>query len=288
MQKETRPEIHEIGKRINMLPEEKELGHWMDHFYGYGAWQSRFWLVAHEESGGDLPAEVAEKVNYFYQSHGTTREPTLCNIRDVYKHCAVPEEIPRSGEYPTLYDYRFGSQARVSTAWKNLVAFEHGYLGQSLPNELHYQQKFFADPARQQEALIKLYPLPAPHSHAWYYSWLDQPRYPFLKNRPLYQQHFYAPRVATLFRHLRQYKPEVVLMYGMEQVNALKKSATEFFPGIRFKAVKAIPQHLPSYHRAEVEGTLLLITTQIPLLRHHRVETGFDWHAFGQHLASQR
>lgn len=271
-----------------MFPEEKALGHWMTHFYGYGSWQSRFWLVAHEESGGELPGEVAEKLNYFHRVHANAREATLCDIRDIYKHCSLPDEDAKANTYATQYEYRFGPKAQLNTAWKNLAAFEHGYLGLSLPDALHYQRTSFADPSRKQEALIKLYPLPAPHSHAWYYSWLDQPRYPFLKSRALYQQHWFDQRVATLFGHLRQHKPEVVLMYGMEQVNGLKKSAEAFFPGIRFKAVKAVPQHLPSYHRAEVEGTLLLITTQIPLLRHHRVETGFDWHAFGAHISTQR
>lgn len=270
-----------------MFPEEKALGHWMDYFYGYGSWQAPFWLVAYEESGGDLPGEVAEKVNYFHRVHASAHEPTLCDIRDLYKHCSMQEETSKTGVYTTQYDYRFGSQAQLSTAWKNLAAFEHGYLGQPLPDELDYQQKSFADLSRQQEALIKLYPLPAPHSHAWYYSWLDQPRYPFLKSRALYQQHLYAIRTARIFGNIRQHRPKVVLMYGMEQVNVLKKTAGEFFPGIRFKSVKAVPQHLPSYHRAAVDGTLLLITTQIPLLRHHRVETGFDWQAFGRHIAEE-
>jgi hypothetical protein len=30
--------------------------------------------------------------------------------------------------------------------------------------------------------------------------------------------------------------------------------------------------------------TLLLITTQVPTLRHNRKETGFDWLAFGQRV----
>jgi len=49
----------------SMLIEEKALNHWIDNFYGYGSWQARFWFIGHEESGGDVPEEVAEKFNSF-------------------------------------------------------------------------------------------------------------------------------------------------------------------------------------------------------------------------------
>jgi hypothetical protein len=53
-----------------MLLEEKALKSWIDNFYGYGAWHAKFWFVNYEESGGDLPEEVAEKLNYFYNLQG--------------------------------------------------------------------------------------------------------------------------------------------------------------------------------------------------------------------------
>ena len=83
---------------------------------------------------------------------------------------------------------------------------------------------------------------------------------------------------------MRTCKPEVVLMYGMDNINALKKSVQEFFPNAKFKIVKAIKQQIPQHHRADFDGTTLLITTQIPALRHNRIETGFDWQVFGKTL----
>jgi hypothetical protein len=32
----------------------------------------------------------------------------------------------------------------------------------------------------------------------------------------------------------------------------------------------------------------MLITTQIPALRHNRIETGFDWQAFGKSVKSEK
>jgi hypothetical protein len=50
----------------------------------------------------------------------------------------------------------------------------------------------------------------------------------------------------------------------------------------KFTMVKAIKQQIPQHHRADFHGTTLLLTTQIPSLRHNRIETGFDWYAFGK------
>ena len=71
-------------------------------------------------------------------------------------------------------------------------------------------------------------------------------------------------------------------MYGMNSIQTLKKSVQEYFDGIQFKMVKATRQQIPQHHRADVNGTTLLITTQIPALRHNRPETGFNWEAFGE------
>jgi hypothetical protein len=68
----------------------------------------------------------------------------------------------------------------------------------------------------------------------------------------------------------------------MENINGLKKSVEAFFPSTKFKSIKAVKMQTPQYHRAEINGTVLLITTQIPALRHGRIETGFDWQEFGR------
>ena len=73
-------------------------------------------------------------------------------------------------------------------------------------------------------------------------------------------------------------------MYGMENINGLKRSIQESLPGAKFKMVKAVKGQIPQHHRADVDGTTVLITTQIPALRHHRIETGFDWKEFGREI----
>jgi hypothetical protein len=85
-----------------------------------------------------------------------------------------------------------------------------------------------------------------------------------------------------ILENMSMYKPEVVLMYGMDNINLLKKSVEEFFHVSSFKMVRGIKRQTPQYHRIQLNGTLLLITSQIPALKHRRIETGFDWYEFGK------
>jgi hypothetical protein len=269
-----------------MLIQEKPLQHWIDHFYGYGSWNSKFWFISYEEGGGDLPEEVAEKLNYFFSTHHTVSTPTLCNIRDLYKQVAFQIDGPRADLFTNLHDYRFDKHAVLHGIWKNLIAFVHGYQNTPVPDLLTYQINSFAEPSGN-EAMIKLYPLPSPHNHAWYYSWLDLPQCRFLKSRKLYEEHVYQRRIQDILTLIKAHRPGVVLMYGMNNINTLKKSIQDFFKETKFKMVKATKQQIPQHHRADIEGTTLLITTQIPTLRHNRVETGFDWEEFGKLVKSE-
>jgi hypothetical protein len=266
-----------------MLIEEKSLQHWINHFYGYGSWDARIWFVSHEDGGGDLPEEVAEKLDYFSRAHPGAAGPTLCDIRLLYSNTAVRITGPRGATCKNLFDYRFGSHGLLNGVWKNLISFAHAFRNEPMPEPLAYQKNSFA---LLKEAMIKLYPLPAPHNHAWYYSWLDLPQHDYLKSRELYEAHVYQHRMQDILSGIGRHKPEVVLMYGMKNINFLKKSIQEFFPGAKFSMIEATPRQVPQHHLADLNGTLMLITTQLPSLRHNRIETGFDWEMFGRSAKS--
>ena len=265
-----------------MLIKPHTLDHWINHFYGYGSWKAQLWFVAHEEGGGDLPEEVAEKLDFFYDTHRAATTATLCDIRAVYRQVGIRWEGPKANVFSNRYEYRFGDRAVRNKVWENLIGFTCGYSDRHLPDMLEYQRHTFATPSSN-EALIKLYPLPGANHHGWNYNWLDLPEeFNFLKSRTLYQDHVYQQRIQNLLNAVQAYKPKVVLMYGMSTINVLKQSVCEFFPDVKFTLVKAIKQKIPQHHRVDLEYTKLLITTQIPALRHNRIETGFDWHAFGK------
>jgi len=266
-----------------MLIKEKALNYWIDHFYGYGSWSAPIWFIAYEEGGGDLPEEVANRFDYFYKTHSSTdNRSILCDIRELYRNVSFYAEGPRANLFSNLYEYRFGSNAILHGIWKNLIAFAHGYRKEKLPDLLSYQKDSFVTISAHREALITLYPLPSPHNHAWYYSWLDLPQSSFLKSRALYEQNAYQNRIHHILSNIWEYKPEVVLMYDMNNINELKKSVQQFFPEAKFKMIKGIKQQIPQHHQANFNGTTLLITTQTPALKHNRIETGFDWNQLGK------
>jgi hypothetical protein len=267
-----------------MLIQEDALKHWIDHFYGYGSWHAKIWFIAFEESGGDLPEDVAERTDYFLKAQ-PQQQPALCDIRDLYRHVQARLEGPRAQKFSTLYDHRFGKHAVIHGGWKNLIEFSFGLQDKMLPDLAAYQKEKFVLPAAQQEALITLYPLPAPHNHAWYYSWLDMPQFSFLKNRKLYQGTLYKSRIETILRNMRTYKPCVVMMFGMSAITSLKRSVQDFFPGSSFKTTNAEKLLTPQHHIADLGQTKLIITTQVPTLRHNRVETGYDWNFFGKQIS---
>lgn len=248
----------------------------------------RFRFVAYEEGGGDLPEEVAEKLNYFYNTHKGADEPILCDIRELYRRVTFDAEGPRSELFKTLHGYRFDANAILHGVWRNLISFVHGYNGEETGDRLEYQKTTFASDLAKREALIQLYPLPSPHDHAWYYSWLDLPQFSFLRRRSTYEEKVYPQRIQTILDYIKNYKPDVVLLYGMNNINGLKKSVQAAYSSAKFKMVKGTKLAIPQHHIANLDGTTLVITTQMPALKHNRAETGFDWEEFGKKVMTER
>ncbi len=263
---------------------EEALNHWIENFYGYGSWHAPVWFIAYEEGGGDKPKEVADKLNYFYRTHAPGSSQFLCDIRELYRNVEFHLDGPRAHLFSNLNDYRFGDHAVLHGTWKNLIAFASGLANSPTPDLLTYQQNSFAQTSKSNEAILRLFPLPA-HNHAWYYAWLDMPRLKFLESREAYEIHVFHNRMQTILEQINHYKPQLVLMYGMNKIERLKKVVRHFYPQSSFSMVKAVKNITPQYHIARLNKSMMVITTQIPALRHNRIETGFDWHTLGKSLA---
>ena len=270
-----------------MLIKEEKLAHWIDNFYGYGTWDSRVWFVAYEEDGGEVPGDVADRVDFFSSSNQISA-PTLCDIREVYRAITYRSETSKTDLFPNRYEYRFGPGAGLSNVWKNLIAFEFGFRNEVAPDFLFYQRNILAAAEHGNEALVKLYPLPGPRSHAWYYAWLETPGIEFLKSRSLYEQALFNKRMEVILSNVEKYKPQLVLMYGMTNINSLKEKIVKWAGTGEFKMIKGTKLEVPQHHRIDLEGTIIVITTQFPALRHNRPETGFNWYDFGRRVAGSR
>ncbi|WP_421765475.1 hypothetical protein [Ekhidna sp.] len=270
------------------LISETALSHWIENFYGYGSWEAPLWFINHEEPSGDMPEEVADKLTYFREAQTEENSPTLCDLRALYKQVRFIPQRSRADTFANLYDYRFGPNAVQRGEWKGIISLVHGYTNQPISDAetcLEYQRYSLATGANN-EALLRLYPLPA-HSHAWYYSWLNLKGMDFLKSRTAYQEHVYEVRMQAILEQIRISNPKLVVMHDMKSINTLKESVQANFPRVKFTTVKAIPRKIPQHHITrlpEIETTIV-ITTQSTGLRHNRPETGFDWGAFGRELS---
>ncbi len=234
-----------------------------------------------------MPEEVADKQNYFMDTHTDVNSPTLCDLRALYKQVRFTPQRSRADVFSTLHDYRFGPNAVQRGEWKGIISFVHGYNNQPISDSetyLEYQRYSLATGVNN-EALLRLYPLPA-HSHAWYYSWLDLKDMDFLKSRAAYQERVYEARMKTILKQMHVYHPKLVVMHDMTGINTLKGTIQGHFPGVKFTSMNAIPRKIPQHHIAKLPeiDTTIVITTQDTGLRHNRPETGFDWQAFGKEL----
>jgi len=264
--------------RIN----EDSLKNWIDNFYGHGSWKAKIWFVSYEEPGADVPEDLVERLSFFDRHQRSLSNDALSNLREFYRSVTYRNDGPRAALFSNHFDYRFGPASIPHGIWKNLIAFAEGYRDQPVLDVLTYQREQFVADSNAAEALIPLYPLPSPHNHAWYYSWIDAPGLAFLKTRTGYEAHMYEKRMRTILEQMKKHRPDIVLMYEMSNINALKDSVKAFFPAASFQLVKATKNVIPQHHRANLDGTTLLITTQVPALRHNRKETGFDWQAVGR------
>src|SRR5690606_38906747 len=67
----------------------------------------------------------------------------------------------------------------------------------------------------------------------------------------------YEERMASLLRNISTYKPQLVLMYGMENITSLKSVVQAHYPKTKFSMAKAVKQRIPQHHRADLDGTTL-------------------------------
>ena len=103
-----------------MRIEEKLLHHWINNFYGYGSWNARIWFISYEESGGEIPEDVVERLNYFKKAHGQSN-PALTDIRELYRHLTFRWDSPKASLFTNHHDHRFGRNAILNNVWKNLM-----------------------------------------------------------------------------------------------------------------------------------------------------------------------
>jgi hypothetical protein len=165
-------------------------------FYGYGNYQGNFWFVGMEERGGNSLEDVAKRLHVW--SYRGQRE--LEDVAEYHVQLGIDSFFPKRPRIQRTW----GKLIRILLAVKHLpfttkqvCRYQRDYLGRSTGDT----------------CLLELLPLPSPSTKNWLYA--DYSQLPYLKDRTTYKQTLLDERIAHLRQRIEQYRPAVVLFYGI-------------------------------------------------------------------------
>ena len=209
-----------------MLIEATAPKYWIDNFYGYGSWRRQVLVRWLWRTRRRCTRRSSRKAKLLLQCarvrYGLAlRHPWIVRSSGIPVGRAASREIYQPERPP------FWSRCNF-TRWLEKPHRLCAWIPKRKPSwSAHVSEKLICTSSAPNGALIPLFPLPA-HNHAWYYAWLELPQFPFLKSRALYEDYIYSTRINQILKNITVYKPEVVVMCGMDNINLLQKSVQEF------------------------------------------------------------
>ena len=177
---------------IDEIFDDKLLGAYADHFYGYGAYSGKYWFLGMEEGGGDAFSEVQSKLTTWNQ-HGRQE------LEDLY-----------SFHHDVGIRQWFRPQAKMQPTWSKFIRVLLSVKGEEANAERvrDYQAESLGRSAGE-SCLMELLPLPAPALDRWPYG--QRSRLPQLVNRETYMAHYAPYRVEHIRTKLREHRPRAVV-----------------------------------------------------------------------------
>lgn len=191
------------------------------HFYGYGAYDTDYWLIGKEEGGGKL-ADVSRRVQNWHQ-RGANELEDLVDF-----HHAI--DVTRFwGERPAL-----------QPTWNRLIRIILS-AERASPKDRHVVREFQANQLgrsryrpgdRGTNCLLELLPLPSPSTGRWAYR--EWSRLPQLQTREIYGDYYASIRSRHLRGRVEQFGPKAVIFYSTD---SWYRRYWEVIAGTDFKVV---------------------------------------------------
>ncbi|MEI2612078.1 MAG: hypothetical protein V9G20_25870 [Candidatus Promineifilaceae bacterium] len=199
-------------------------------FYGYGNYQSDFWLIGMEEGGGNSYEAVVRRLTAwdkrgrneledaaaYHQAIGVTK---LFHDRPVIQRTwgkLIRVLLNATGHHPTRESIRL---------------FQRDQFGRRNSNH----------------CLLELLPLPSPSTNHWLYVQYSQ--LPYLADRASYQMHCLEQRIYHLQNRLLGHSPKVVVFYSFNYLAHWQK-----ITGLEFESVAAA-----DFYVAQTAATLFIV-----------------------------
>ncbi len=171
----------------------KEFAH---AFYGYGTYGARIWFVGMEEGGGDSVDGIQRRL-VDWAKRGRSE------LQDLPKTAAAMGDKTWFGERPKL-----------QRTWNMLIRIAMASEGK-VPSteEVREYQKNSLGRHDGDNCLLELLPLPSPSLRHWIYGTCSQLKY--LETRERYRNKVIPERIPHLRQRVSDYKPQVVVFYGL-------------------------------------------------------------------------
>lgn len=172
------------------------LNEFAHNFYGYGSYSGKFWFIGMEEGGGDSSSEVTKRLETW--ANRGKRE-----IDDVAEYLTAVGITHLHNDHPEL-----------QSTWCGLIRILLSSEGETPTTEqVREYQKTSLGRLNGNTYLAELFPLPSPSLGHWLYA--EHSTLPYLANRKAYRQTCLAFRSAHFRKRISEYRPAVVVFYGL-------------------------------------------------------------------------
>jgi hypothetical protein len=207
---------------------------YIHQFYGHGSYQARYWFVGMESGGGGTWAEIASRIQGWYERGGKELEDLGPNGVSAGSRWFLPR-YPLQPTWAKLIRVVLTAEGRPAST-ESVRSYQKDYLGRT----------------GGLDCLLELLPLPSPGLARWdfYPSLADRyPQLAYLKDRRTYTERVAPMRIAHLRARISEHKPRAVIFYGTSYRHWWQEVT-----GARFES-----SVLPKVLIAKREPTLLVI-----------------------------
>lgn len=174
----------------------------LEHFWGFGRYESEYWYVGMEEGGGDEIQEVSKRLTVWEQFGS----PEL--IDNFEYHLGI------SGYG---YENFFEGKIKLQNTWAKLIRaslnIENPDKDYSVDDVKEFQSRYWGR-SDSNNCLLDIFPLPSPSADKWNYDkWCE---IPLLRSRDTYKTSLRDKRITTLRKRIATHNPKVVMFYAFD------------------------------------------------------------------------
>jgi hypothetical protein len=180
----------------------------IEKFYGYGDYEGQYWFIGMEEAGGDF-----KDVNHRLNIWGERECREIDDVVEYHRDLGL--------EYST--GFQLGGN--LQPTWKGLIRI---LLSIKCQENIHLDdvrnyQIYELGRKDKETCLLELLPLPSPSINYWIYGKHSSLSYLCCKKK--YIEYCIDKRINHISQRIKEYKPKVVVFYGMGYEYSWRKIA---------------------------------------------------------------